>query len=195
MHVGSQHSIRNLSSPTRDWTHTRCVGSTESPTLDHQRSAHMPLLFARANLLPVILIPPLHLHVYSCFSLGKQKKRTVKYYSLIWRGREGREKEAGESEKSRKIGGSRKGSEEDRKRERETVLLYEKNRMLPNWKHRHSSKTLCLQSPVPSDFKTLHTQIGLKIKCFPPTSHCCSPSFNLLYVTGDEALPTACLFS
>lgn len=68
--------------------------------------------------------------------------------------------------------------------------------MLLNWKHRHSSKTLCLQSPVPSDFKTLQTQISLKIsKGFPPTSHCCSRSFNLLYVTADEASPTARLFS
>ena len=39
------HGMWNLSSPTRDWTHVPCGGSTESQLLDHQGSPWILVIF------------------------------------------------------------------------------------------------------------------------------------------------------
>ena len=44
--LASLHSMRNLSSPTRDWTHAPCIGSPESQPLDHQG---IPLCYCNYN--------------------------------------------------------------------------------------------------------------------------------------------------
>ena len=161
----------------------------------------MPLLFARVNPVPVILIiltlAPSHLFLF--FLQGSIKRKQL---SILPRdeegGREGREKE-GRSEKSRKVGGrqTEKGREGDRKREREIQCFYpRKIECYP------TGNTGIL--PKHGIYKAQFLQISnyykyrsacKSNKCFPPTSHCCSLSFNLLYVTANEASANVCLFS